>query len=497
MSDPRNDNKDRWLSLAAIRRSIERLAYGIAHPDEELTRLQRLVRSAWALGAYAGGQLVRNNASLMAAGLAYRTLFSLIPVLVLSILVLRTFVQEQQVERVLTNLLDAVGLTELSVAVPVDAESTNPQDSTPQSAADAPQTEDVELNEWIRELIDNAQNYLESISFGSIAVVGVFVFMYAAISLFLQVEGCFNIIYQSRERRRISVRIVYSWALLTLGSVAITASVLLGSGALATALAELPNWLAWLRPIVQGLTNGIIAWVVLYTGYQLIPSTRVRRTPAATGALVGALLFEGGKTALVWFVREGTGGQVAIYGSLALVPLFLLWVYVTWLIVLFGLQIAHAMQTVTEDDFWLRKRAPNERLMDPLTAVALVRLVAQRFADGKTAAAQDLALAVHLPTETVSAVLSRLSDAGFLHRLYDEDPDSDDPPQFILAKPAESVGIAAMLDALHGRDEDRAAPIPSAVRLVRDRERVALEGLTLADVIEGPDAPSPTRGHNT
>ncbi|MEM1166685.1 MAG: YihY/virulence factor BrkB family protein [Planctomycetota bacterium] len=477
--------------LTQLRRSAERLAYGITHPDEELTKLQRLVRYWYALGGHAQRQLARNNASIMAAGLAYRTLFSLIPVLVLSLVVLRPFVGTQQVTDLLKQVLDGLGLAELVVEVPASELAGPTPPDTGATTASEMVSQTVGVSQWIEQLVGNAQNYLSSISFSSIAVAGVFVFIYAALSLFLQIERCFNIIYESPERRSLWIRIMYSWGLLTLGSVAAAASALVTT-TYTSDLSELPSWLGWANGILKAATHIGIAWLVFFAAYQLVPAGQVKPKSAAAGALLAAVAFEIGKNALVWFVSEGTGGQVAIYGALALVPLLLLWVYITWIIILFGLQFARAMQTVGSEDFWLERRAPDDRLIDPLVCLALLRHIAIAFATGEPLKAEHLAHETRLPTAAVRRTMRAFVAAGFVHEVTSEEATRDEagPDAYTLARPAASIALAAAIDALHGRDT-AAAPLPAPLAMVRERSRTALDGLTLQSLVDDPRAADP------
>ncbi|MEM9083289.1 MAG: YihY/virulence factor BrkB family protein [Planctomycetota bacterium] len=494
------EHKEEKIGVPArVRRSMVRLAYGITHPDEELTRLQRYVRYWYELANHSGKQLGRNNAPLMAAALAYRTLFSLVPVMVLSLLVLQSFVKEEQVQSILERLFEFVELDEITVqaqgddfgesAQPNPAEISLTADGTRagtgenlQGRADTANTH-TSLTDWIERFVEKQMQAVQEISFGSIAVVGVFVFIYAAISLFLQIEGSFNTIYQSVQRRSFGVRIVYSWFAMTLGSIAVAASILMTSG-YGESLAEfVPEALA--ASVSMGTQLGI-AWLLFFGAYRLVPSARVTLQAAAIGALVAAVLFQIGKMGLVFFVRFGTGQQVRVYGSLAILPLSLLWLYVTWLIVLFGLQISHSFQTLKSDDFWLRLKQPSHRLVDPLAAVAMLRELAQSFARGETPTNEDLSASLELPTETIAGVMTAMEEGGLVHRVYSKKAKSrdEDPDAYALAKPAESIAVAEALDLLHERERGK-AKLPGSVRLVRDRERAALDGLMLSDLNDG------------
>lgn len=462
---------------------VERLAYGITHPDEELTRLQRLVRYYYELFNYAARQLGHIRAPLMAAALAYRTLFSLIPLLVLSLVVLQGFVEDKDVEKLLSNLLDASGLSQLVIETPQLAPPQDPAQGTTQAAEN---TEEMRLavDQWIEQFVASGQDYLRSISFGSIAVVGVFVFIYAAISLFLQIEQCFNAVYKVTDHRGFWIRIVYSWTLMSLGSVTIAASILLAAN-WASVLDDLPAWLAWSAGPIRAVFHVGITWLLFFVAYQFVPDTRVGRRAAAIGALTSAVLFELSKWALVWFVSHGIAGQVAIYSSLALIPLVLLWLYVVWMIVIFGLQVAQSIQTLGSEDFWLARRAPEDQLIDPLASVALLRHVAQAFNKGEVVSAEKLARTVTLQTDVVLRIMGLLAKGGFVHELSagDDAEDRVRPGRYVLARPPERINLADAIDALHDRPPAD-AELTREIAVVRSRQREALGGITLAELAD-------------
>ena len=94
------------------------------------------------------------------------------------------------------------------------------------------------------------------------------------------------------------------------------------------------------------LVTFTISWLLLLLAYTVVPDARVRLRPALAGAFVAAVLWETGKFAFREYLGFATGYS-QFYGSLALIPIFLLWVYITWVCVLFGIQLSQARLATT------------------------------------------------------------------------------------------------------------------------------------------------------
>lgn len=226
-----------------------------------------------------------------------------------------------------------------------------------------------------------------------------------------------------------------------------------------------------------------ISFLLLLFLYMTIPNARVALHSAAIGAAFAAVLWEAGKWAFTFFVVESAAQK--LYGAIALVPLFLLWVYITWLILLFGLQISYLLQhfrafSLPDDE----PRGPV--LVDPLALVRVAVFVAQRFGDGKTASVSNVATAVGTDDRTSIAMLERLQEAGLLHSV----PVGDDREEFTLARPAQQIETRELLElAARMSGSGRAELENERLAKLRRAQLEAVEGVTLADLM----ASAPTR----
>lgn len=192
-----------------------------------------------------------------------------------------------------------------------------------------------EIQAYVHEFIDRASGLTAS---GSILLIVM------AILLMSTIERSFNRIWRARRPRAVLNRVVMYWAALTLGPVLLGASLALSSYfALLSAFAP-----ALIQHAIEALLAVIapflITWLAFCLMFLIIPHRRVYIRHAMMGALVSALLFEVAKASFVVYLGFSTTYQ-HLYGALATIPIFLLWIYVLWVVVLLGASLTAALTT--------------------------------------------------------------------------------------------------------------------------------------------------------
>lgn len=426
------------------------------------TRTQRTFAYLHDLARHGGRQLVRDRAPQLAAALSYRTVFSLIPVLVLSLIALKAFYGEQGIRELLDRVMVYLGFSELSV-----------------SAAGVEGSEEVrvQFTRMLEEFIGRATESVTQLNFRAITIVSVGLFLYAAISLLIQIEQAFNQVCKAGSGRRLISRLTTYWTLLTLGSVGLVSSLFIGDQ-LAGAVNRLPEWLSWAAtPLGISIQLGA-TWLLFLLAYTRMPNTRVELIPAAIGALFAGLLWEGAKWGLSNFVGLVVKGHTAVYGPLALIPIVLLWIYVTWLIVLFGLEITYAVQTLRADALHRRLTYRGSGVVDNLAAVAVMREIARDFNVGRTSDPDRVAARCGLPESVVDTLCDRLREVGLVRRVESERGESC----LSLARPAESITAAEILAATRIAPEQE--PNQAMAKIIAVQQG-ALESVKLSELTPG------------
>ena len=427
--------------------------------------------------------LYKTGITRMAAALAYRTIFSIIPMLAIGLLIFGSVVSEASVESGVRRVMEFAGISQISVnsdgadgseAEPV-VDRQDGQDGLPTSMPEAlaeiersagippgdgqpdPIIAQAEIDEIIADLVVRVNQALQDLPTGWIALVTGFVLLYAALSMIIEVEKSFNQICGAPGGRSWPRRLVLYWTMLTLGGVLLAATFLAGD-----ALADVVRGSKGgaLRSSLAGYgVSVLISTVLLLAAYWLIPNIRLKFRPVLAGAFIAAVCWELGKLGFTGYLRYSTG-YAQFYGSLALLPLFLLWIYVTWVIVLLGLQSAYTLQhfsrLVRAGD---EDRRDGPRLVDPAVAVAVMASVVGSHAKGLTPDAGAIGDAIGTEASVVDALVRRLERAGLLRRVTGNDGDEG----WLPAKPGDQIGADEVLEAVRDLDASRSAGVVSGL----------------------------------
>lgn len=171
-----------------------------------------------------------------------------------------------------------------------------------------------------------------------LTTIGVIALLVSALLLMSSVESQFNRIWRVPPRRSRLARLVVYWAVLTVGPLLLAAS--LGATNYLFNLptrSEVLGFMAWMA----GSLPVIVTWITLTLGYLVIPNAVYRPQHAATGALVATVLFQAVKHAFAAYLATANFEQV--YGALATIPIFLVWLFLTWSVILLGASLAASL----------------------------------------------------------------------------------------------------------------------------------------------------------
>ncbi len=274
-----------------------------------------------------------------------------------------------------------------------------------------------------------------------VGLVGFVFLVVTAILLLDAVESNFNEIYHVANRRRLVAKITAYTSVLVFGSLLIGASLSI-SARIETALLlegspiEL-GLVGWLQQTFFPPFLSLVGFLVMYL---VIPYTRVHRGSALLGALVGAVLWEATKG----LFADSIGQSVRIstlYGTLAAIPIFLIWLNITWIIVLVGLEIAFTHQhrrALQRESLWQRAGSSDRLAL----ALKIYAAVAAAFDRGDAPPTDDeLADRFLAPLANVQELLTRFEHAGLLRRASVGDQDEG-------AMPSRPLGQVKLTDVL-------------------------------------------------
>lgn len=462
------------MRIGDLQRQMEDL---LTRPGEQLSRGARFVRSQIELWRFCARRLRDHNIAAMSAALSFRTIFALVPLLVLAFLFMRSVGMVEDGKQALRQFLDTSGFTQI-VAVRDGDEQAESQPTT--ALADAPpdtqSTGDVvaggkviNVAEQIEQLVDNVESKL---TFQRLGPIGALLLIWTAMTLLTTVETSLNRIFEATVNRSLARRIVLFWTAITLGPILIVAAVYIGRNAIEAAI-EMPH-IAWLAAPLGWATPGVVGILVVAMGYKLVPSTSVRFDAAFGGALVAVpawMLARWGFAIYVErFVLKGN-----LYGVLGAVPLFLLWLNISWTIFLFGAELAHTATSLKQLRF---AEFARRAVVGPSDWLAVALAVARPFQRGdRPAALEQLRSATGLPQESVQRIVAALVKAELVIAT------GDDEACYVPARPLETITVRDIYDLADPRNSVTAASdesLRAAVDQASAPLRAQLQSLDLA-----------------
>ncbi len=433
--------------------------------ETELSGWRRPLRRSIDVTRFCWRRLKSENAPAMSAALSFRTIFALIPALVLAGVFLKPF---GLLEHSLNNFLSGLGIEQIVVSNPRAAAP-----GAPTEALDEPPVEVLMLSEKIQDLVGTIER---KITYGGVGVVGVLLLVWTVIALLTAMEKSLNRIFGALRVRPFGKRMMLYWSVVTLCPLLLVAAIFVG-GASVRGLGGLPvvhyvvAAVAWVAPLLIGV-------LVLALIYRLMPNTLVAFRAALIGAAVAVPFFAVAKWGFSLYVaRVVIHGS--LYGALGLLPLFLAWINLSWMVFLLGAVLAHTLGSFAE----LRAAEDAEGfILSPSARVAAAVVVARPYEAGQgPLTLKDLAARMGLPATSVERVMDRLVAMNVVARV--ESP----APAYVLTRPAGKITMTELLEI--GPQEDARwtaeydPEIAAAVEAFRVRAHGALANWTLADFL--------------
>jgi len=476
-------------SLDEVRHRIRNL---LTAPQAELGSWARFARGQITLWRYCMRRLGENNVQAMSSALSFRTIFALVPLVIVAFLALKSLGVVEDSKVWLHDFLDQSGLTHITYSTgneggPAEeggASPVPPVVESPDPAGTAPYTvpEQITVAEKIESVVDYAESQL---TVGRVGPLSAVLLVWTALTLLTTIERCLNRIFEAPRARGLARRILIYWSVVTLGPVLLVTAVELG-GRLVDSVRNVPvlAWtlgpIGWVAPFVMGV-------LFLAALYALMPNTHVSFRRALEGAVLAVPIWAVFRWAFALYV-ERVGSQ-SLYGALGLLPLFLLWLNLSWWIFLFGAQVAHAAANVQR---LMRARQDAEGPVTPWHDLAAVLAIAQTQETlGGAATPADVAQALAWPEARAEALVGRLAEAGVLIR-------SETGPETRcgLAVTPDRLPVARVLhlrwaDAEEQADPDGGASVARAVAHVRRQAEAGIDHLTVADMMASTPTANP------
>jgi len=252
-----------------------------------------------------------------------------------------------------------------------------------------------------------------------LSAVGAVALILTSAAMIGTIERALNQIWRVRQPRPLLQRVLVYWALVTLGPLAFGISLTITSQLFtATATGSISTALPFVGALFYtmvsvGLTTGAYALL-----YMTVPNRYVDWRDAVWGGLVAAIAFEVAKRVFAVFIRQFPTYAI-IYGALAALPLFLVWLYLSWLITLVGALLTAALPVVKYERWWYEP-VPGGAFVD---AVAVLKVLhgGRRLSGSALVSSSQIRAHTRIGYDEMSDLLARMVAAGWVGRVQAEE----------------------------------------------------------------------------
>ena len=394
--------------------------------------------------------LARGDIGLRAMSLVYSTLFAIVPVVAVAFSVLKAFGYHRELEPVLFEFLRPLG------------------------------DQGYELTQSIMGFVENVQGTI-------LGTVGFAFLLYTVVSMIQKMEESLNFVWHVERPRSLARRVSEYLVVMLIGpAIAVFAMVLLARVEASDVLARVSGlatgdtgFLGKAHPTPYVMVVALFAFVYVY-----MPNVRVRLGPAAIGALFAGVLWAA-VGALFARIVVYSAQTAAVYAGFAVVLLFLVWLYISWLILLLGAQLSFYVQH-PEHLRTGHAQVPLTSALRERIALAVMYLVGERFlAGGARWTIAGLAERLDVPGTLLDEIVSSLQAHGLV---LDVEDDTVAP-----ARDLGAITLDTVLDAVRHETPDPRRPTPRPVpdadqvaRAADEAMRASLRGRTLRDLLQPP-----------
>jgi membrane protein len=397
---------------------------------------------------------VRGDLGLRAMGLVYTSLFALVPVVAVSFSVLKAFGYHRELEPVLFEFLRPLG------------------------------EKGYELTAQIMQFVENAQTTV-------LGTVGFVILIYTVIVMIEKMEGALNFTWHVERPRSLAKRISEYLVIMMIGPVIIVASMVLLTRIEASEILSRISGLAATATGAQGLRAHFAPYVLViglfWFVYYYMPNTRVRWQSAFIGAVFGGAAWVA-VGAVFTRLAVYSSQTAVIYSGFAIVLLFLVWLHVSWLIMLLGGQLSF----YTQHPEHLRTGngpIPTTSVLRERIGLGAMYLLGQRFIQGgERWKVSDLADHMDVPASVVDSALCLLEDRGLVMTAEDD--------TVAPARDLASISVADIFDAIRHETPNPRRPSPKslpaadkAARIADEAMRASMAQTTLRDLLREPEPP--------
>lgn len=421
--------------------------------SEQLARLPAWKRRFVSVLRYAYvviDDLAQGQLTMRAMSLVYTSLLSLVPLMAVSFSVLKAFgVHNKQLEPLMLQFLAPMG-------------------------------------EQGVQITDQVIGFIENVKIGVLGTVGIVLLFYTAISLIQKIESSFNYVWRLQHSRTMGRRFTDYGSVMLIGPLLVFTAIGISAKVLGGAYVQQASQfevVAWLVGVVTRAMPYLMIIAAFSFFYIFIPNTKVKLRAGIIAGVVSGFLWQSIGWGFGKIIVSATGSSTyAIYSGFAILILFMMWMYISWLILLIGGSIAFYVQH-PEYVVPTRREGGMSNIQKERLALQIMLVIARRHYQGKKPVnANTLVQRLRVQIQAIMQVLNALKEA----RLIVEN--NADPSGYLPNVPLEETNIKQVLDAARSADEmprifhHRPQPVPGVKELEKTVDsalETVLGGLTI------------------
>ena len=361
-----------------------------------------------------GRDLMDGMITLRAMSLVYTSLLSMVPLLAVSISVLKGFGVHDQLEPTLTGILAPLG------------------------------EQSAEISAHIVGFVDNMK-------IGVLGALGLGLLIYTAVSLIQKIEAAFNYTWRLQNSRSLMQRFSDYLSVIMVGPVLLFSAVGITASLSSNQIVEFLNTLPYMNDLLR-LMGKLLPFLLVIAAftfvYMLVPNTRVKIRSAFYGAVIAGVLWQVSGILFTSFVG-GSTSYTAIYSGFAIVLVFMIWLYLSWVILLIGASISFYHQNPDQlkreqIDFHM-----SGRMRDQLALQSMVNIArAHDQQSGLAPSLENLASYQQVSVEALKRMLDALECDGLVQQ------NAESPPLYLPGASLQRIKLADILRSARAAEDD-------------------------------------------
>jgi membrane protein len=387
--------------------------------------------------------ILKGDLRMRAMGLVYVSILSLVPFLAFAFAVLKGFGVQNRLQPLLVDMFNPLG------------------DKGPAIAA---------------KVID----FVNNVKAGVLGTLGLVMLLYTVITLVRKVEEAFNHMWRVREPRTLAEGFGHYLSVIMVGPLLfVTALGLTATLSSHDAVQHITDWAP--AGVLLVAAAKVLPYVFVISAftfiYMYVPNTHVQLRAAFTGGIIAGVSWELAGYIFTELTERSTR-LTAIYSGFAILVMFMIWLYTSWIIVLAGAQICFYVQNPELVRHGLKRNEVGGRTLERV-ALSIMYLVGRAYEEDHTPwSREQLARRLHLPTDLILDVLDRLKQRGLLVVVMTSKIRRYMPAYDMSKMPVREVIMAVRRNPMQRGDADKhIKPIPQAEEMMHKLDMAANEAL--------------------